>query len=161
MDFYGMEACIDLPAFQADVINQVIRPQQLDLHLERRERTIMCPHCETCCSRVKESRTRGLRDWPMLERPVMLWLPLRRFACRACPHRPWETRATFGERVKWTERLDPQVRSRHRPGSWGQAGRGCACCGVTLGATTARQRRRESPQETAQTLAEVRRSTQR
>jgi hypothetical protein len=46
MDFYGIEAFIDLSAFY--VINQVIRPQQLDLHLERRKRTIVCPHCETC-----------------------------------------------------------------------------------------------------------------
>jgi len=108
MDFSCMEAFIDLPA--CHVINQVIRPQQLDRHLERRERTIVCPHCATCCARVKESRTRGIRDLPMLERPVMLWLHLRRFACRACPHRPWETRETFGERVKWTERLYHQVR---------------------------------------------------
>ena len=108
MDFYCLEAFIDLPAFH--VINQVVRPQQLDIHLERRERTIVCPHGATCCSRVKESRTRGIRDLPMLERPVMLWLHLRRFACRACSHRPWETRETFGERVKWTERLDHQVR---------------------------------------------------
>ena len=28
MDFYGIAACIDRPAFH--VINQVIRPQQLD-----------------------------------------------------------------------------------------------------------------------------------
>ena len=56
MDFYCIEAFIDLPEFQ--VINQVIRPQQLDLHLQRRERTIVCPYCETCCSQVKESRTR-------------------------------------------------------------------------------------------------------
>ena len=93
MDFYCIEAFIDLPEFQ------VIRPQQLDLHLERRERTIICPHCETCCSRVKESRTRGIRDLPMLERPVMLWLHMRRFECRACSHRPWETSATFGEQT--------------------------------------------------------------
>jgi transposase len=85
-------------------------PQQLDIHLERRERTIICPHCATCCSQVKESRTRGIRDLPMLERPVMLWWHLRRFACRACPHRPWETSTTFSERVQWTERLYHQVR---------------------------------------------------
>jgi transposase len=108
MDFYCMEAFIDLPEFH--VINQVSRPQQLDIHLERRERTIVCPHCATCCSQVKESRTRGIRDLPILERPVMLWLHLRRFACRACPQRPWETSATFSERVKWTERLYHQVR---------------------------------------------------
>jgi transposase len=108
MDFYCMEAFIDLPEFH--VIDQVIMPQQLDIHLERRERTIVCPHCATCCSQVKESRTRGIRDLPILERPVMLWLHLRRFACRACPHRPWETSTTFGEQVKWTERLYHQVR---------------------------------------------------
>ena len=52
MDFYGMEAFIDLPEFY--IINQVIMPQQLDIHLERRERTIICPHCATCCSQVKQ-----------------------------------------------------------------------------------------------------------
>ena len=40
----------------------------------------------------------------------MLWLHLRRFACSACQHRPWETSATFGEHVKGTERLYHQVR---------------------------------------------------
>jgi transposase len=117
MDFYCIEALLDLPAFQ--VINQVIRPQQLDIHRERREHTIVCPCCATCCSRVKESRTRGIRDLPMLERPVMLWLHLRRFACQTCSHRPWETRETFGERVKWTERLYTQVRT--------ECLRGCPC----------------------------------
>jgi len=108
MDFYGMEAFLDLPEFH--VIDQVILPHQLDIHLERRERTIVCPHCAMCCSQAKESRTRSIRDLPILERPVMLWLHLRRFACRACPHRPWETSTTFGEQVKWTERLYHQVR---------------------------------------------------
>jgi transposase len=108
MDFYCIEALLDLPEFQ--VINQVIRPQQLDIHLARRERTIVCPRCATGCSRVKESRTRGIRDLPMLERPVMLWLHLRRFECRACSHRPWETSETFGERLQWTARLYHQVR---------------------------------------------------
>jgi transposase len=117
MDFYCMEALLELPEFQ--VINQVIRPQQLDIHLERREHTIVCPRCATCCSLVKESRTRGIRDLPMLERPVMLWLHLRRFECQACPHRPWETSETFGERVKWTERLYTQVRTEFL--------RGCPC----------------------------------
>ncbi len=41
----------------------------------------------------------------------MLWLHLRRFACCGCRHRPWETSTTFGERVKWTERLYHQVRA--------------------------------------------------
>jgi hypothetical protein len=48
---------------------------------------------------------------PILERPVMLWRHLRRFACHACPHRPWETRATFGARVQWTARLSTQGRT--------------------------------------------------
>jgi len=117
MDFSCIEALLDLPEFR--VINHVIRPQQLDIHLARREHTIVCPRCATCCSRVKESRTRGIRDLPMLERPVMLWLHLRRFACQACPHRPWETSETFGERVKWTERLYTQVRTAFL--------RGCPC----------------------------------
>ena len=54
MDVYGIEALLDLPEFR--VIDQVIGPHQLDLHLERREDHLVCPHCQTCCSRVKESR---------------------------------------------------------------------------------------------------------
>jgi transposase len=46
----------------------------------------------------------------MLDRPVTLRLHLRRFPCSAGDHRPWEKSETFGDWVKWTERLDEQVR---------------------------------------------------
>jgi transposase len=56
---------------------------------------------------------------PILEHPVILWLHMRRFQCADCHHRPWETSETFGERVKWTERLYHQVRQEFL--------RGCPC----------------------------------
>src|SRR5215217_6443273 len=68
MDFDCIEAWLALPEFR--VIDQVIGPKQLDLHLERRDISLMCPRCQTCCCRVKESRPRCLRDLPILERPV-------------------------------------------------------------------------------------------
>jgi transposase len=108
MDIYGIETLLGLPEFR--VINPVIRPKQLDLHLERREGTIVCPRCWTCCSHVQDSRPRRICDLPILERPVVLWLHLRRFECQACHHRPWETCEPFGARVQWTERLYQQVR---------------------------------------------------
>ena len=117
MDFNCIEALLSLPEFR--VIDQVLRPQQLDLHLERRNTSIVCPRCQTCCSQVKESRPRCIRDLPILEHPVVLWLHLRRFACSDCHHRPWETSETFGERTKWTERLYNQVRQEYL--------RGCPC----------------------------------
>src|SRR5467141_5356387 len=40
----------------------------------------------------------------------LLSLHIRRFQCSACDHRPWEKSETFGDRVKWTERLYDQVR---------------------------------------------------
>ena len=109
MDFHCIEVLLGLPEFR--VIHQVLGPQQLALHLERRDHHIVCPQCGTCCSRVKESRPRCLRDLPILEHPVMLWLHLRRFECPECRHRPWETSETFGERTKWTQRLYHQVRA--------------------------------------------------
>jgi len=109
MDIYGIETLLGVPEFR--VINQVIRPKRLDLHLERRKSTIVCPRCLTCCSHVQDSRPRRIRDLPILERPVVLWLHLRRFECQACHHRPWETCETFGARVQWTERLYQQVRA--------------------------------------------------
>jgi transposase len=109
MDFTGIEALLGLPEFR--VINQVIRPDRLDLRLERRDSSLVCPRCQTRCSRVKESRPRCLRDLPILELPVLLWVHMRRFACSECHHRPWETSATFGARTKWTERLYNQVRA--------------------------------------------------
>ena len=109
MDIYGIETLLGLPKFR--VINQVIRPKRLDLHLERRKSTLVCPRCLTCCSHVQESRPRRMRDLPILERPVVLWLHLGRFECQACPHRPWERCETFGARVQWTERLYHQVRA--------------------------------------------------
>ena len=114
MDFQCLEVLLGLPEFR--VIHQVLGPQQLELHLERRDNHIVCPHCGTCCSRVKESRPRCLRDLPILEHPVMLWLHLRRFECPDCRHRPWETSETFGERTKWTQRLYHQVRAERLRG---------------------------------------------
>ena len=103
MDVYGIEALLGLPEFR--VVDQVIGPKRLELHLQRRETSIVCPRCQTCCSRVRESRPRCMRDLPILERPVLLWLHLRRFECHECHHRPWETSKTFSTRVQWTEAL--------------------------------------------------------
>jgi len=118
MDVYGIEALLGLPEFH--VIDQVIGPKRLDLSLERRETCIVCPRCQTCCSRVKESRPRCIRDLPILERPVLLWLHVRRFECQGCQHRPWETSETFGAHVKWTERLYQRVRAEFLGGCPGR-----------------------------------------
>jgi transposase len=114
MDFHCIEAFLGLPEFR--VIHQVMSPKQLELHLERRDACIVCPRCQTRCSRVQDSRPRCLRDLPVLERPVVLWLHLRRFACAACHHRPWEKSETFGEHMKWTQRLYSQVRQEYLHG---------------------------------------------
>jgi transposase len=117
MDFQCLETLLGLPEFR--VIGQLLGPQQLEVHLERRDADLVCPRCQTCCFRVKESRPRCIRDLPILEHPVMLWLHIRRFQCPDCRHRPWETSATFGEQVKWTERLYTRVREEYL--------RGCPC----------------------------------
>src|SRR5256714_2053479 len=116
MDVHGIEALLGLPEFC--VIGQVLAPQQLALHLERRDTSIVCPRCQTCCSQVKESRPRCIRDLPILALPVVLWLHIRHFACPNCDcrPRPWETSETFGEHVKWTERLYSQVRQAYLGG---------------------------------------------
>src|SRR4051812_37547252 len=116
MDVHGIEALLSLPA--CCVVGQVLAPQQLALHLERRDTAIVCPRCQTCCSQVKESRPRCIRALPILEFPVVLWLHRRRFAGPNgdCRHRPWETSATCGEHVKWTERLYSQVRQEYLGG---------------------------------------------
>jgi len=57
MDFYCIEVLLSLPEFR--VIYQVLGPQQLELHLERRDIHIVCPQCGTCCSRLKESGPRA------------------------------------------------------------------------------------------------------
>jgi transposase len=118
MDVYGIEALLGLPEFRG--VDQVIGPKRLELHLQRRETSIVCPRCQTCCSCVQESRPRCMRDLPILERPVLLWLHLRRFECQECHHRPWETSQTFGTRVKWTERLYHQVRAEFLGGCPGR-----------------------------------------
>jgi Zn finger protein HypA/HybF involved in hydrogenase expression len=88
MDFQFIETLLELPEFR--VIGHVIRPRELDLHLERRDSYLVCPRCQGGCSRIKEGRERCLRDLPMLDRPVTLRLHLRRFDCTDCHHRPWE-----------------------------------------------------------------------
>jgi transposase len=77
VDVDCIEALLSLPEFR--VIHQVISPKQLEFHLECRDAFIVCPRCQTCCSRVQERRPRCIRDLPILERPVLLWLHLRRF----------------------------------------------------------------------------------
>jgi transposase len=114
MDFHCSETWLDLPAFR--VISQVLGPHPLDWPLERRDDHLVCPRCQTCCSRGTERRPRGIRDLPILEHPVMLWLPIRRFRCPNGRHRPWETRTTFGEQVRWTERLYTRVREAYLRG---------------------------------------------
>lgn len=108
MDFHCIEMLLNLPEFR--VIDQVIRPRELQLSLERRDSYLVCPHCQGCCSRIKESRDRCIRDLPILDRPVTLQVHIRRFKCSDCHHRPWEKSETFGDRVKWTDRLYHQVR---------------------------------------------------
>ena len=114
MDVYGIEALLGLPEFR--VIDQVIHPQRLDVHLQRRANSIVCPRCQACCWHIQESRSRCLRDLPILERPVVLWLHLRRFACQDCHHRPWEKSETFGAHVQWTKRLYHHVRQEYLHG---------------------------------------------
>jgi transposase len=118
MDVYGIEALLGLPEFR--VVNQIIHPKRLDVHLQRRDTSIVCPRCQMCCSRVQESRSRCMRDLPILDRPVLLWLHLRRFACAECHHRPWEKCETFGEHVQWTERLYTHVRQEYLGGCPGK-----------------------------------------
>ncbi|HEX2241784.1 MAG TPA: ISL3 family transposase [Gammaproteobacteria bacterium] len=108
MDFHCIEMLLNLPEFR--VINQVIRPRELQLSLERRDSYLVCPHCQGCCSRIKESRERCIRDRPILDRPVTLQVHIRRFKCSDCHHRPWEKSETFGARIKWTDRLYHRVR---------------------------------------------------
>jgi len=108
MDYECIDALLGLPEFR--VIDQVIRPHELELHLERRDAYLICPRCQGCCERIKAGRARCIRDVPMFERPVTLRLHARRFKCSDCHHRPWEKSETFGDRMKWTERLYDQVR---------------------------------------------------
>ena len=99
MDFECIDALLDLPEFR--VTNQVIRPHELELHLERRDTYLVCPRCQGCCARIQDGRARCIRDLPMLDRPVTLRLHLRRFQGSACDQRPWEKSETFGDCVKW------------------------------------------------------------
>ncbi len=114
MDFECIETWLELPEFR--VTGQVIRPHELELHLERRNTSLVCPRCQGCCARIKEGRERCIRDLPILDRPVILRLHLGRFKCLDCHHRPWESSETFGDRVKGTERLYDQVRQEFLQG---------------------------------------------
>jgi transposase len=114
MDFECIEAWLALPEFR--VTGQVMRPHNLELHLERRDPSLVCPRCQGSCARIKEGRPRCLRDLPILDRPVTLRLHLRRCQCSACHQRPWEHSETFGERVQWTERLYQQGRQEYLHG---------------------------------------------
>ena len=114
MDFACIDAWLELPEFR--VTDHVVRPHELELHLERRDTYLVCPRCQGGCERIKDGRARCLRDLPMLDRPVTLRLHLGRFQCANCHQRPWEKSETFAEHVKWTERLYHQVRQEYLHG---------------------------------------------
>jgi transposase len=119
MDCHGLEVWLGLPACR--VIHQGLGPQQRALPLARRDTPSVCPQGGTGCARVQERRPRGIRALPLLERPVMVWRPLRRFACPDGRHRPWETRPTCGEQGTWPERLSTRVREEGLRGCPGRA----------------------------------------
>lgn len=114
MDFQFIETLLELPGFR--VMSHLLKPNALHLQLERRESSLVCPRCHGCCWRIKESRDRCVRDLPIFNRPVTLWLHIRRFKCSDCHHRPWEKSETFGDHDKWTERLYQQVRQEFLQG---------------------------------------------
>jgi transposase len=124
MDSQCIATVLDLPAFR--VTDQVIKPHEMELHLEHRDTYLVCPRCQGCCARIKEGRERCIRDLPMLNHPLTLRLHIRRFACSDCHHRPWEKSATFGDRVKlqsmagtvsrWFEPIARYIRHRYTNG---------------------------------------------
>src|SRR5438034_813707 len=115
MDFHGIEALLGLPEFR--VINQVIRPDRLDVHLVRRDPSIVCPRCQTCCSRVKESRPRCLRDLPIFALPVLLRVHISRLSYYDCNYRPWHTSELCSAHTKRSECLYIQASPCFR-GCW-------------------------------------------
>jgi len=44
MDFEGIETGLERPAFR--VTGQVMRPHDLEWHLERRDTSLVCPPCQ-------------------------------------------------------------------------------------------------------------------
>ena len=64
MDSHFIETVLNLPEFR--VFNFELGDFGLYLHLQRREPAIVCPRCHQVCERTKESRTRYLRDLPIL-----------------------------------------------------------------------------------------------
>jgi hypothetical protein len=62
LDFDCIEMVLNLPEFR--LLNLTFGDHQLDLHLQRKERFIVCPRCESVCERIKESRTRCIRNLP-------------------------------------------------------------------------------------------------
>lgn len=108
MDVQCIDAFLELPAFR--VTDHVIWSHEFERHLERRDTSLVCPRCQGCCERLQDGRDRCIRNVPRFERPVTWRLPIRRFQCSHCHHRPWEKRETCGDHVTWTERLDEHVR---------------------------------------------------
>ena len=60
MDFACIETWLELPEFR--VSGQVIRPQELEWHLERRDTSLVCPCCQGSCARIKEALQEGTCD---------------------------------------------------------------------------------------------------
>jgi hypothetical protein len=108
VDFDGLAAWLSVP--DSRVIHQGMSPPPLAFQLARRAPGLLGPRCQAGCARGHDRQPRGMRAFPVLERPVLLWRHLRRCECAAGRPRPWETRALCGARVQGTDRLETQVR---------------------------------------------------
>ena len=86
MDFECIETWLELTEFR--VIGQVLKPQELNLHLGHRDTSLICPHYQGSCTRIQEGRECRIRDLPLLNRPITLRLPVRQFQCTECHYPP-------------------------------------------------------------------------
>ncbi|ETX02783.1 MAG: hypothetical protein ETSY2_34805 [Candidatus Entotheonella gemina] len=69
MDPHFIETVLNLPEFR--VFDFDLGDSGLSLHLQRRERSVVCPKCHRVCQRTQESRPRSIRDLSIFEHPVV------------------------------------------------------------------------------------------
>lgn len=108
MESIRIEELLELPEFRVLAVKIAARKVFIELH--KADPSTLCPRCQGPCSVTKEKeRTRRIRDLPILEKPVLLVLHLRRLRCALCGRRTWEKSESLDKR-RWTERLIGAVR---------------------------------------------------
>lgn len=101
---------VDLGGYRQEKIKQ--RGRELKVFLKVKSRIGNCPHCNKKTRTVYEIKYRNIRHSFWFDRPCILVIKQRRFKCKHCKARFWETLPAVAKYSRRTETFRKQIAQR-------------------------------------------------